>query len=69
MGPKSKVGPSSLPYGFKLKFQFRGFYTKTRKIFEFRGFYPNILVYGFQKFAKIKFKKNYPFLFQTFAFF
>jgi hypothetical protein len=40
MGPKSSVGPSSLPYGFKLKFEFRDFYPKTRKIFEFRGFSP-----------------------------
>jgi hypothetical protein len=34
------VGPSSLPYGFKLKFEFRGLYPKIRKIFEFRGFSP-----------------------------
>jgi hypothetical protein len=40
MGPKYRVGPSSLPYGFKLKFEFRGFYPKTRKKFEFRGFSP-----------------------------
>jgi hypothetical protein len=40
MGPKSRVGPISLPYGFKLKFEFRGFYPKTRKCFEFRGFIP-----------------------------
>jgi hypothetical protein len=40
MGPKSRVGPSHFPYVFKLKFEFRGFYPKTRKIFEFRGFSP-----------------------------
>jgi hypothetical protein len=32
MGPNSRVGPSSLPYGIKLKFEFKGFYPKTRKI-------------------------------------
>jgi hypothetical protein len=40
MGPKSRVGPSSLLYGFKLKFEFRGFYPKTRIFFEFRSFSP-----------------------------
>jgi hypothetical protein len=43
MGPKSRVSPSSLSYGFKLKFEFRGFYPKSRKIFEFRGFNPGEL--------------------------
>jgi hypothetical protein len=44
------VGPSSLPYGFKLKFKFRGFYLKTRKKFEFRGFSPGAQNWGvFQK--------------------
>jgi hypothetical protein len=40
MGPKSRVGPSSLSYGFKFKFEFSGFYPKTRNNFEFRGFSP-----------------------------
>jgi hypothetical protein len=47
MVPKSRVGPSSLPYGSKLKFEFRGFNPKTRTIFEFRGFSPGRIALDF----------------------